>query len=171
MLYFQPRFTNHDSRVTNHDSRLTNNESGRTMVETLAVLSVITVLLLGVVSGLGFMFTSWRIYTVHSEVEDIAQGVLDLTSWDRDFRKATMALICANDILPRACQDNKWSNPWGGEMTVVPSDGNASFEIRITQLPQDVCSQLKARTWRLVNAPSGDCSASLNTLAFTPAGI
>ncbi|MDD3668796.1 MAG: type 4 pilus major pilin [Alphaproteobacteria bacterium] len=153
----------------------TQNESGRTMIETMAVLVVLTVMMLGVISGLGFMFTSWRLYTIHAEVEEIAQGVLDLTSWDRDFAKANMGVICANDILPRACKKTgAWDHPWGGEIRVFPAGDNSSFEIQLTQLPRDVCIELKRRSdWRFVGAPNGACGTNQanNTLTFAPVGI
>lgn len=152
----------------------TNNESGRTMVETMAVLVVITVMMLGVISGMGFMFTSWRLYTLRTEVEEIAQGVLDLTSWDRGFAKANMGVICANDILPRACTNNAWSHPWGGEIRVYPTDGDSRFEILVDKLPRNVCIELKGRSdWRFVKKPDGGCGTNQadNTLIFAPAGI
>ena len=83
------------------------NESGRTMVEMMSVLAIMGIIVYGAIVGIGFGVELYRVTATYSDLEDIAQTIIDLYSWRRDgYPQSTLEggdfqeFLCANSSLP-----------------------------------------------------------------------
>lgn len=142
-------------------------EQGRTMLEMIGVVAILAVMTVGAATAISFSLMLFEANHMHAELEQIARGVTDLYSWNRNFSGLTMGVVCENDILARSCVGNGstqvWTNVFDGEITVEPD--NNSFLIRYTEVPERVCRQLLCDTkWTDVepkNPPLPDRNSSI----------
>jgi len=136
------------------------NERGRSLVEMLAVVSIMGVLLVGAMSALRFGMTSMQVSSAYNLIENIAEGVGDLYSWNRGYPEESDAAAMRQRILASsdACEGCKASAtgavevdlPWGldgdNAMIIQPGDKD-HFEILLPAVPKDVCLRLQAMQW------------------------
>lgn len=154
----------------------TTNESGRTMVEMLGVLAVIGVLTAGAISSINFGVQSVRTNMIFNLVEETAQAVRDVYSFDRNYQsdasKMKDRLCPAEDanILPDKCDKTGThafiATPYG-KLEIQPDAGNG-FKIVVNNLPVTVCQRLLDQQWTTVDTPAGNCEGETGgTLTFT----
>ncbi len=140
------------------------NESGRSLIEMLAVISVISMITIGAISGMQYGLQTFRANSAYDLVETSAHGVIDLFSWKRGFTtNGTFATwICDNDIIEGGSNQNSGcingknavtSTGWG-DMIISPIN-DSCFEITLTDVPQRGCELLSNMTWRY--AQHGTC--------------
>lgn len=160
---------------TNLSHPLKGEESGRSLIEMLGTIAIITLLTVGGMTAAGYGMQIWRANTAADDVEQAVLGVQDLYSWQKDFRGLSMKKICDNDVLSRDCiGDSHWDNPFGGTMTVTSIDNDANFQIKITNVPAASCRNLVARAWDhvgTVQVSGGSCPEGrqgVRDLTFTP---
>ena len=155
---------------------LTNtDESGRSLIEMLGTIAIITMLPVGGMTGAGYAMQAWRANTAADDIEQAVLGVQDLYSWQKDFNGLSMSKICQNDVLSRDCINNThWDNPFGGVMTVEAIDNDENFQITLTQVPAASCRNLVNRSWEHVGTVSvkgGSCPEGrqgVRDLTFKP---
>lgn len=153
-------------------------ESGRSLIEMLGTIAIITMLTVGGMTGLGYAMQAWRANTAADDIEQAVLGVQDLYSWQKDYssmiKADPMIKICQNDVLSRDCVNNKWKNPFGGDMYVEPVNGGENFKITLTEVPAASCRNLVNRSWEHVGTVSvsgGSCPEGrqgTRDLTFTP---
>ena len=131
-------------------------ESGRSLTEMMAVLGIIGVLTVGIVSGIQFGMTSFRVNALYNTIETTASGVIDLYSWSRKYPESDDASTMADQILSNdICDDCKKvgnnaavTTPWG-TLTVAPAELD-HFQMTLDTVPYSVCQQLKDLKWQHV---------------------
>lgn len=150
-------------------------ESGRSLIEMLGTIAIITMITVGGMTGAGYAMQSWRANTAADDIEQAVLGVQDLYSWQKDYTGLSMSKICQNDVLSRDCIDNDhWDNPFGGTMKVDVINSGENFKITLTEVPAASCRNLVSRSWEHVGTVSverGSCPEGRNgsrTLYFTP---
>lgn len=110
------------------------------------------------------------------QIQSMFSGSSSYTGLDND-------LVMANNIVPtNMLKGGKISNPWGGEITIVSTDGGASFSISLANVPQSECTKLalfQPDAWLSLTVnngtiASGDvaaatnaCNSNKNTVTFT----
>lgn len=143
------------------------NESGRSLIEMLAVISIISVITVGAINGVGYANRLFRAEEVHNDVEALASGVIDLYSWQRDYKNLSMSTICANDILMRDCENDAFPVSGADKMIVEKTDNDDNFKIKVSGLPRITCNSLKDKQWIYVQPPTETCvKGSNNELTF-----
>ena len=60
------------------------NESGRSLVEMLGTIGIITMITVGAISGSNMALDMWKANQAVEQVMEIIQGVTDMYSWNRD---------------------------------------------------------------------------------------
>jgi len=149
------------------------NESGRSMIEMLGVLSIMGVIMYGAVAGINFGIDMYKINATLTEVEELAQGIVDIYSWNRDstYNKLTTDIVCANDAYP--CINNNMTNQWGGGVGLGCASADCSdFQIVYEHVPEIACERLKTEPsfQNVCVEPSGTCSGGENSITFYSRG-
>ena len=134
---------------------ISENESGRSLIEMLAVISVISMITVGSISAMNYGLQAYRANASYDLVESTAQRVSDLYSWMKEYPTDSTSmknLICNNDIFDSECIGNESvataAAPWG-QIKIEAGDATA-FRITLTDVPQRGCEQLKQMGWRYV---------------------
>lgn len=155
---------------------LKTSESGRSLIEMLGTIAIITMLTIGGIAATQTGLAIFRTNTTQDEVEKIINNVYDLYSWQKDFARLDMSRICQNDVLERSCNASKtgWDNPFGGTTSVAKINNGENFQVIVTNVPRDVCKNFeRGRDYGVVESVSisdGGCPIKLNlprTLTFT----
>ncbi len=117
-------------------------ESGRSLLEMLGVIGIISVLTLGAITSAGFAGRFFRATKLHIEVEEIAANILDLYSWSRNFGSAGdfTSTLCSNDVFPEPCESGAGVSPWKGAVTAA-STGDG-FTITYKDVDKFFCQQI-----------------------------
>ena len=99
-------------------------QTGRSMVELLGVIAIISMLTVGALTGWPQMRRSMNVSKTQNEIALIAQEINNITYWFRTYPTGfmDMAVLCENDVFPRKCDgSNKTENPFGGTYEVDTS--------------------------------------------------
>ncbi len=153
------------------------NEQGRSLVEMLAVLSVIGVLTIGAISATTYGLKSMNLASLYETIESTASGVSDLYSWSRAYPTEGMGDKIANNDICDGCQAEGNSAVTDKtpllKMTISP-DTAENFQIILTPhegsdtIPVDICNRLADFTWQNVEwDESNTCSEGTRQITFT----
>lgn len=138
---------------------ISQNESGRSLIEMLAVISVISMITIGSISAMNYGMQTYRANASYDLVESTAQRVSDLYSWVRTYPSADKmkTQICENDIFDGGCIAGESvataAAPWG--QIKIDREDDASFRITLTNVPQRGCELLKQMGWQYVQPLNG----------------
>ncbi|MBR6674637.1 MAG: hypothetical protein IKL32_01795 [Alphaproteobacteria bacterium] len=92
------------SYFTRHE-RIAGNESGRSLVEMLGTIGIITMITVGAISGASTGMALWKANQTHEQIMEIIQGITDIYSWNRD------GWVNADfDNIPQLCKDAGFSS-------------------------------------------------------------
>lgn len=152
------------------------NESGRSLIEMLGTIAIITMITIGGITATQVGLDTYRTNVVQDEVEQIILGVQDLYSWQRGYSGLTMARICDNEVLDRACKGNVWTTSFGGSSKMSVEGEGDTFAVTVTDVPAFACRNLTNRTWAMVDPTQitivgGSCPTGrkgTRTLKFYP---
>ncbi|MBR5130036.1 MAG: hypothetical protein IKV03_02290 [Alphaproteobacteria bacterium] len=61
-----------------------NNESGRSLIEMLGTIGIITMITVGAIAGINTATNMWKASQTQEQVMEIIQGIIDINSWRRD---------------------------------------------------------------------------------------
>ena len=67
-----------------HSTPHPNNESGRSLIEMLGTIGIITMITVGAIAGSNMALEMWKANQTAEQVMEIIQGVTDMYSWNRD---------------------------------------------------------------------------------------
>ena len=82
---------------------LTNtDESGRSLIEMLGTIAIITMLTVGGMTGAGYAMQAWRANTAADDIEQAVLGVQDLYSWQKDYKPSEDPYFKNEDGTPKA---------------------------------------------------------------------
>lgn len=137
---------------TSYFSRSTscyNNESGRSLIEMLGTIAIITMITVGAISGANVGMSMWKAAQTKEDVMGLIVGIQDLYSWDRDGipngEGATWSPnLCDQDLIDRECdKDNRtWTSAFGTDITV--SSSNNVITVTVKGVPAMACKQFGA---------------------------
>ena len=96
------------SYFTRHE-RIAGNESGRSLVEMLGTIGIITMITVGAISGAGTSWTLWKANQTHEQIMEIIQGISDIYSWNRDGW-GNITFNEDNDNIQQLCKDAGFSS-------------------------------------------------------------
>ena len=132
--------------------KCTNDESGRSLIEMLGTIAIITMVMLGAISAAATGMNMWRATQAHDEILTAIQGVTDLYSWDPDgFADRTgdeiMSFACKEEVLDKKCTSNVWESVFGTAMYVEPDSSNPDIlTVVIEDVPARAITYLKNKT-------------------------
>lgn len=134
------------SYFTRH-KHMAGNESGRSLVEMLGTIGIITMITVGAISGAGTSWTFWKANQTHEQVMEIIQGISDIYSWNRNGWPDKF-----NDI-PQLCKDAGFSScddsnniqlSLGSGIVIDGGDGTF-LEITVTGIPYKAAQYLAGK--------------------------
>ena len=146
-------------------------ESGRSMIEMLAVLSIMGVIMYGAIAGINFGIDMYKINATYNEVEELAQSIVDLYSWNKQtpYSNLNIKTVCDNDAYPTCSNDNQtMTNQWGGRVIVGKRDDGNSFAIVYNSVPSIACERLRTEPGfqNICVDKTTSCNQSSNELTF-----
>lgn len=132
------------------------NESGRSIVEMLGTIAIITMITIGAITGIGVGMQMYRANAAQDDVEQIIQGVTDLYSWRRnpDFSDSELLKkrACENDIISRRCDaKNEWKSAFGTRMYLEGEPD--TFAVVIKDVPGIACRNMQRKAYTLADTP------------------
>lgn len=128
-----------------------NNESGRSLLEMLGTIAIITMITLGAISGASSGLNMWRAGQAHEDVLNIIQSVSDLYSWNRGGiptdKAQIMDFACKDNNVfdDRDCAGGEWKSVFGTGMYVSAVDGDGALTITIEAVPYGARSYLEGK--------------------------
>lgn len=128
-------------------NRLANGESGRSLVEMLGTIAIITMITIGSITAGSVAMTTWRTNELRDDLDVMIQTIADLYSWNREGFSENgdeiEKFLCKEGDFHRCvCEEPGCiSTPWDGEIVIKGIDGN-SFEIEVLGIPAMACRQL-----------------------------
>lgn len=116
-------------------------ESGRSMIEMIGVLAIMTLITIGSIKFFPVLFGGQKRGQVVDEVTTIVNGVRSLLGEYDDFSN-----IDNSTIFGAIGMSNK--NPYGGEYSLAVNPSNSrQFVISISGLSKSECDALKTKAW------------------------
>ncbi len=133
------------------------NELGRTMVEMLGVIAIMGLIMYGAVAGIGFGLDMYKISATHTEVEELARGIIELYSWSRSYDNLSNTVVCENDLID-CVQSGGVKQPrsrFNGVVDVTPTNDGQGFVIHYGSIPNLACNRLKVMSYTYFSQVSG----------------
>lgn len=134
--------------------KIQNQETGRSLVEMLCVIGIISILTVGVMSTVQYGMTSYRAEAMHTTIEYVANGTADIYSWSRAYPTSdddSMAKRIIDNNICDNCTRNgtrvEIPTTWG-HITVEPVN-ESYFQITTGQIPTKVCEYLSESNWQI----------------------
>ena len=148
------------SYFTRHE-RIAGNESGRSLIEMLGTIGIITMITVGAISGAGTSWTFWKANQTHEQVMEIIQGISDIYSWNRDgwinadFSQDT---LCKQNDFSSCTDADKIQLSLGSGIKIDGGDGTF-LKITVADIPYKAAQYLVGKADEHI-ITSIDCSGS-----------
>ncbi len=156
-----------DISYFSHSAKPTGNESGRSLIEMLGTIAIITMITVGAISGAGVGMSMWKATQTKEDVMGLIVGLQDLYSWSRDGIPdgGSWGLdLCEQNLIDRECSDNTWTSAFNTPITVTST--NDVIKVTISGIPALACKQFGA-DGKIITAVKGTCGSRGNsTLIF-----
>ena len=164
------------SYFTRHES-VAGNESGRSLIEMLGTIGIITMITVGAISGAGTSWTFWKANQTHEQVMEIIQGISDIYSWNRDGWASAKF-----DNISQLCKDADFSScddsdniqlSLGSFTSIDGSNGGRTLTITVENIPYQAAKYLAGKADGHVITdiecylPCDDKNRGARTLYFT----
>ena len=155
------------------------NETGRTLLEMLMVMSLLSLMVISTVGGIQYGAGVYRAGVITTEVDDVARQTMRLMAFfggdvSVADRQLTAVNFCASNILQRACTpvDQVASYPAGwsnGEIKVNLTMGQP-VTITVTNIPAVICGKMREYKWKNAYIMEENCAAMVFGLALNAGG-
>ena len=132
------------SYFTRHES-VAGNESGRSLVEMLGTIGIITMITVGAISGAGTSWTFWKANQTHEQVMEIIQGISDIYSWNRDgwaIADFNEISLCKDADFSSCDDSNNIQLSLGSFESIVGSNEGRTLTITIEDIPYKAAQYL-----------------------------
>ncbi len=133
-------------------NRGNHNESGRSLVEMLGTIAIITIITIGSIAAGSVGMTTWRTNELRDDLDVVMQTIVDLYSWNRKTgfpdKTTVQNFFCKEGGFHRCfckneeCSTYDFLSPWDTEVFVSDSGGDI-LEITVTEIPAMACRQLE----------------------------
>ena len=164
------------SYFTRHES-VAGNESGRSLIEMLGTIGIITMITIGAISGAGTSWTFWKANQTHEQVMEIIQGISDIYSWNRDgwtsAKFNNISQLCKDADFSSCDDSNNIQLSLGNFTSIVGSNGGRTLTITVDNIPYKAAQHLAEKvdghviTEIKCNPPCEDEIRRARTLVFT----
>lgn len=163
------------SYFTRHES-VAGNESGRSLIEMLGTIGIITMITIGAISGAGTSMTFWKANQTHEQVMEIIQGISDIYSWNRDgwidadFSQDT---LCEQNDFSSCTDADKIQLSLGSFKSIVGSNEGRTLTITVEDIPYKAAQYLAGKADEHViteikcDPSCNDKNRGARTLVFT----
>lgn len=133
------------SYFTRHES-VAGNESGRSLIEMLGTIGIITMITVGAISGAGTSWTFWKANQTHEQVMEIIQGISDIYSWNRDGWTINnfdnISQLCKDADFSSCDDSNNIQLSLGSFTSIVGSNGGRTLTITVDDIPYKAAQYL-----------------------------
>lgn len=153
---------------------LKDNQQGATMMEAIAVISVVTVMTVAAVKLIGGMFEAFKQNMIENEIQEVQKNVVSRYRLEGDYATipAEASKIKEEGLVPsQMVVGNKLMHRQNGEVEIKQSTlGKDYFDITFKDLPNRSCVNLSQINWN--NGQNSDLyQLKINDKLFTlPAG-
>ncbi len=139
------------------------NESGRSLIEMLGTIGIITMITVGAISGAGTGMTMWKANQTHEQIMEIIQGITDLYSWNRygwPDKAFDLNELCANANFSSCDEDDGTIQLSLGTLDkIVGSNNGTTLTITVSNIPYRAYQHLQGKKDKHV-ITSIECSGS-----------
>ena len=146
-------------------------QKGRSMIEMLSVLVIITILTIGAMAGWRHTRQKMYVTETQNEIALIEQDISNLFNWSRGYPNSTpanfMKTLCAEDVFPSGCTvTNEAYHPLDKGLPDAKGLYNVEFvngdlRIWLYHLPsEDICNELLTSAKELRHYIAGQCNAN-----------
>ena len=142
-------------------------QKGRSMIEMLGVLIIITVLTIGAMSGWKHTRQKMKVAETQNEIALIEQDISNLFTWARGYPDAvSMETLCNEEVFPSGCSSNNVAyHPFDRNVPGKPGTYEVGFDsgylvITLNHLPDsETCREIRSSI-ALEHYVGGECSGS-----------
>ena len=133
------------SYFTRHE-RIAGNESGRSLVEMLGTIGIITMITVGAISGASTGMALWKANQTHEQIMEIIQGITDIYSWNRngwadaDFSNPND--LCEDAGLSSCSDSGKIQLSLGTLDSIVGLNDGTALKITVSGIPYNAYHHL-----------------------------
>lgn len=140
--------------------RTSSNESGRSLIEMLGTIAIITMITIGGIAATRVGLDTFRANSTADQIEQVAQGVLDLYSWKKNFNGVGSDTFWTKNCggVYKPCTNGKFDPIVGDAMSVTSF--NNGFKITVTNIPSITCRALVGKDWAIITDIEGTCPDS-----------
>ena len=162
------------SYFTRHE-RIAGNESGRSLVEMLGTIGIITMITVGAISGASTGMALWKATQTHEQIMEIIQGISDIYSWNRDGwinADFSQDILCEQNNFS-SCTDGKIQLSLGTLDSIVGLNDGTALKITVAGIPYKAAQYLAGKADKHViteikcDPPCNDQNRGARTLFFT----
>ena len=125
------------------------NESGRSLIEMLGTLGIITMITVGAIAGIGTGMTMWKANQTHEQIMELIQGITDMYSWNRHGWS-----VAKLDDQNKLCQDGGFSScddsgniqfPLGNAVTITGDNEGTILTITVAGIDYKTAKYLEGK--------------------------
>ena len=121
-------------------------EYGRTMLEMLAVLIILSAITIGVSAGIGHGLLIYRANVIRTQLPQLAKAVMNIRSFGITHNANSDNFNYQahfSDILGENACTNSGCNTAAGPMYIETETGSSDFTIIFTSMPKKICFELE----------------------------
>lgn len=125
----------------------TGNESGRSMVEMLGTIGIITMITIGAIAASGTGMAMWKSNQTHEQVMELIQGITDIYSWNRDgWTTADFShqALCENGDFS-SCEDGNIVFSSGSTVKVEGANEGTTLLITVSDIDYKIAQFLQTK--------------------------
>lgn len=124
-------------------------QSGRTMIETIAYISVLITITISVAAAVNRGYHKYRLGRINQELTDLKKVISQRYVAAENYKEVKLQTLVNEKIVPYDVRKGRHS--FGGDVKIGSGDTDGStYFIEFDKLPRDVCVELGLKVW-LVN--------------------
>lgn len=145
------------------------NQKGRTMIEVIAVLSILGVLTANIAGMVMSMFQQYKYSIIQNQIRDLRKSVNARYAARGSYTGLNIKTLIDERLVPyNMVNGNKLRQPFGGDVTLSSADyggRDRSYTITFTKVPERACVELSTLNWQIDNT-STLVSLDINATKF-----
>ena len=122
-----------------------NNEQGYTLIEVVAVLSIVGVLMMSMSMVVSSMFTRYKTNRIQDQLITLHKAVNQRFVADGNYGRAKTSFLIDEEVIPADMVNDDELVVALGKGEVL--SGNTTFRIRFSELPLTACINLALMSW------------------------
>lgn len=143
---------------------------GRSMIEILAVLSIMGILSASIISAVSSLMNQYRHSVIGTQLRDLRKNINNRYAADGRYTGLTAKILIDERLVPHSMLNGQLiRNAFGGSVTVAPADtggANRSYTITFNRLPRRTCVEMATLDWK-VDSSATLVSITVNNTKFS----